>query len=174
MPGGGPAMTTIEASEDLVKVLQATCRPDLTAGPWHFNRPRDCHWWRVPGTEWPAFRHDKVICATTSQSPRSRLPTLPPALCPDHFFVGLNIEKGYGREALEVVPALKQRPDHFLSAQWPWTEFVAAKGAARFQAALNAAASDADPVHLYVKASYVHERDKGREFGEDVLIFAYG
>jgi|SRR6266404_3353003 len=26
----------------------------------------------------------------------------------------------------------------------------------------------------HVKASYVHERDKGREFDEDVLVFAYG
>ena len=26
----------------------------------------------------------------------------------------------------------------------------------------------------HVKASYVHERDKGRECDEDVLVFAYG
>ena len=26
----------------------------------------------------------------------------------------------------------------------------------------------------HVKASYVHERDEGREFDEDVLVFAYG
>ena len=125
----------------------------------------------MPGADWPAFRHGKIICSTASQSPRSRLPTLPPALCPDRFFVGLNIEKGYGKEALEVVPTLKQRPDHFLTAQWPWAQFVAAKGAALFQAALSAATTDGDPVHLYVKASYVHERDRGREFDEDVLVF---
>jgi len=128
-------MARIDTSEDLAKLIQKTCQPDLTPRPWDFNRPHACHWWLVPGTEWPAFRHGKIICSTMSQSPRSRLGSETSTLRADRFFVGINIEKGYGKEALEVVPALKKRPDHFLTAQWPWTRLVTPAGAAGFETA---------------------------------------
>ena len=165
-------MARIDTSEDLAKLIQKTCQPDLTPRPWDFNRPHACHWWLVPGTEWPAFRHGKIICSTMSQSPRSRLGSETSTLRADRFFVGINIEKGYGKEALEVVPALKKRPDHFLTAQWPWTRLVTPAGAARFETALNATTVRDEPVHLYVKASYVHERDRQQDFDEDILVYS--
>src|SRR6059036_1100925 len=91
----------LDTSRDLAYALKGDCFPQMTARPWDLNRPDSCHWWLVPGKEWPAFRHGKILCATAAQSPRSFLTrgatTRPFAIPePDKFFVAVNLEKGYG------------------------------------------------------------------------------
>jgi hypothetical protein len=147
----------------------------MTPRPWDFTQPDTTQWWLVPSTEWPEFRFGKIICGTAEHSPRKGLAAMISGktlerIRPESFFVGVHIEKGYGREAVEVISNLKGHSDKLVGPGWLWGRLISPDGAEQFAHALRAVA-ESGTVDLYIRASFVHEPDSNVEFPRDVLVF---
>lgn len=78
--------------------------------PWNRFEPENTDWWIVPSTDWPAYRYGKAIFRHNVQFS-------------GQVFCGLNVEKGFGRIALEVYPELSKRR-LVIDETWAWFKFL--------------------------------------------------
>jgi hypothetical protein len=146
----------------------------LTPRPWQHQAPDDTLWWLVPSADWPAYRHGKLVFSLAKDGPRRALLGLNDrAIETDKVFAGLNVEKGYGREAAEVDPVLRRKTDQILDRGWLWNELIEDAGARRFGAMLDTVSPGAT-LHLYVVSSYVHDREAGLARERDAIVFRCG
>jgi hypothetical protein len=161
----------IQTARDLAHAIRAEVRPDLTARPWQKQAPEETLWWLVPSTEWPAYRHGKLLFSLAKDGPRRALLGLQDQVLEvDKIFAGLNIEKGYGSVAINVDPALTRRTDQIMDSGWLWHRLMGDAGAARFAEMLSAASARCN-LHLYVVSSYAHDRQVDRG-DRDAIVFS--
>lgn len=122
----------------------------LTARPYNRFEPADSLWWLVPTTDWPSFRHGKIVFAPN-------LVQLGVVTC------GLHVEKGYGRKVKNAVKSLSET--RVLSNSWAWPGLLADLGNGRFAGgALQVAERSGEPVVLKID---VFQFDDSGEFGLD-------
>ena len=162
----------INSPEDLAHSLKKDLRLDLTARPWSIHQPADTLWWLVPSTEWPAYQHGKFVFSFAKDVPRKHL--LGPndgMLHVDTIFAGLNIEKGYGKNATVVDPALRRRPAQIMDRTWCWHSIIEGDGPAQLARALRVA-SGQSAFSIYVVASHVHDRDSPIHRDWDAVLFS--
>lgn len=171
-PCSGKQEMTVDSPRDLAYGLNNELRLGLTPRPWQIYEPADTHWWLVPSTDWPAYRHGKFIFSLAKDSPRKALVGLNDSLIEaDKIFAGLNIEKGYGHVATEVDASLKRKAAQIIDNDWLWFTLVEGNGPTRFSKLL-AAVSATETLHLYVVSSYVHDRESAVQPERDALMFS--
>lgn len=171
-PCSGKQEMTVDSPRDLAYGLNNELRLGLTPRPWQIYEPTDTHWWLVPSTDWPAYRHGKFIFSLAKDSPRKALVGLNDSLIEaDKIFAGLNIEKGYGHVATEVDASLKLKAAQIIDNDWLWFTLVEGNGPTRFSKLL-AAVSATETLHLYVVSSYVHDRESAVQPERDALMFS--
>ncbi len=174
---GGRARLNIEmiidSPRELASSLNHQLRLGLTPRPWKLHEPADTLWWLVPSTDWPAYRHGKLVFSLAKDSPRKPLLGLDDELIAvDGIFAGLNIEKGYGRVAIAVDPALRRKTAQIVDEGWAWWRVVDGKdGTTRFGKML-AALSASNRAYLYVVSSYVHDRESDVHPERDAVVFS--
>lgn len=162
----------IETAQDLARAIRGHRKPDLTPRPWQIQRPAETLWWLVPSADWPAYRHGKFVFASAKDSPRRSILGVDDGMIHvDKLFAGVNIEKGFGPVATEVDPRLRRKPDQLIDRGWVWYRLVGETGPTRFARELRDVSSRTT-VHLYVVATYVHDRDSESEPERDVIVFA--
>jgi hypothetical protein len=164
----------INSPEELAHHLKRDLRLPLTARPWNIHRPADTLWWLVPSTEWPAYQHGKLLFSMAKDVPRKHLLGVNDAvLHVDEIFAGLNIEKGYGKNAVVVDPTLRRRPAQIMDGTWCWRSVVEGQGREHFARALTAASHES-PFSIYVISTHVHDRDSPVHREWDALLFGCG
>ena len=84
----------------------------LTPRPWNIYEPNTTRWWLVPTTEWPAYRHGKVLCSGNAGG------------SPPSIQVGLYVEKGLHPSVVSAYPCRKGSR-LILREDWVWHRFVA-------------------------------------------------
>jgi hypothetical protein len=161
----------INSAHHLAHGLNERLKLGLTPRPWNLYSPADTFWWLVPSSEWPAYRYGKLAFSLSKDVPRKDLLGLnDSAIEPDAIFAGFNVEKGYGKVATVVNPALNRKPAQIIDPRWLWFEVVVDSGAARFGRTLAAVAAGAD-ICLYIVSSYAHDRETDTRAQHDALMF---
>src|SRR5262245_45918423 len=123
----------IETARDLAYAVRAQLRPELTPRPWQQQAPDDTLWWLVPSGDWPAYRHGEFVCSLSKDAPKKALIGLNgPVIETNKLFAGVNLEKGYGRVAVEVEPALRRKTDQISDPGWLWHRLVEGPGPGQF------------------------------------------
>ncbi len=164
----------IHTARELAYAVKTQVRPELIARPWQLQAPDDTLWWLVPSSEWPAYRHGKLVFSFAKDGPRKALLGLNDgAIHTDRLFAGLNVEKGYGRVAAEVDPVLRRKTDQILDDGWLWHGLIDDPGIRRFTEMLRTVSAKAT-LHLYVVSSYVHDREADVHRDRDVVVFDCG
>lgn len=74
-----------------------------TARPFNRFDPKNTTWWITPESEWPAYKYGKYMFRMDE----------------DIIYVGLNIEKGYGKELSGIVSNKV-----IMNDEWIWHEFM--------------------------------------------------
>src|SRR5262245_20904293 len=123
----------IETARDLAYAVRAQLRPELTPRPWQQQAPDDTLWWLVPSGDWPAYRHGKFVFSLSKDGPRKALIGINDgAIETSKLFAGVNVEKGFGRVAVEVDPSLRRKTDQILDSGWLWHRLTEGPGPAQF------------------------------------------
>lgn len=162
----------VDSPRDLANGINKGLRLGLTPRPWQLYEPKNTLWWLVPSTEWPAYRHGKFVFSLAKDDPRKALLGLNDSLIEvDKIFAGLNIEKGYGRVAAEVDPAIRRKSTQIIDNNWVWFALVEGNGPIRFGKLLSAL-SASEQLHLYVVSSYVHDRESDVRPERDAVMFS--
>lgn len=85
----------------------------FTARPYQFQAPEYTHWWFMPSTGWPAYRHPKLFI----QQYRPQ-----PGLQSEYMYTGFYVERGHGKAVLELDPRFD--PKMIMQPGWFWFDFV--------------------------------------------------
>jgi len=86
-----------------VKEHLNTGKKKFTARPFNRFAPENSVWWITPGSEWPAYKYGKYMFRRDK----------------DIINIGLNIEKGYGKELSGIVSNKA-----IMNDEWIWHEFM--------------------------------------------------
>lgn len=144
----------------------------LTPRPWNLHDPDQTLWWLVPTTMWPAYRHGKLAFSLAHDYPRKTLLGRNDShLELDKVFVGLNIEKGYGKAAIEVDSSIKKKPQQILDPDWLWFSLIEGKGPSFFSRLIESV-SGSQRIYLYVIVLHVHDRETTYQKQYDAIMFS--
>jgi len=144
----------------------------LTPRPWNLHDPDQTLWWLVPTTQWPAYRHGKLAISLAHDYPRKTLLGRNDSLLElDKVFVGLNVEKGYGKAAIEVDLAIKKKPQQILDPDWLWFSLIEGKGPLLFSRLIESV-SGSQRIYLYVIVLHVHDRETTYQKQYDAIVFS--
>jgi hypothetical protein len=167
---GYPKMV-VRSAQELAHGLNDRLKLGLTPRPWNIYAPADTFWWLVPSTDWPAYRYGKLAFSHAADAPRKDLlGTNDESLDVDQIFAGFNVEKGFGKVAAVVNPALNRKPEQIIDPQWLWFELTSTLGAERFSHTLATAAAHAE-IFAYVVAGHVQDRDASGSGQHDAVVF---
>ncbi len=145
---------------------------ELTPRPWNLYAPGETLWWLVPTTQWPAYRHGKLAFSLAHDYPRKALLGRTDSLLEvDKVFAGLNIEKGYGKKAIEVDPSIKRKPHQIIDPDWLWFSLIEGKGPSLFSRLIESV-SRSQRVYLYVIVLQVHDRETAYHKQHDAVVFS--
>lgn len=160
---------TITSAKDFAHKLNDKLRLNLTPRPWNLYDADDSFYWLVPSGEWPAYRYPKFVFSSIADYPRKLLTQVDELIYPNKMFVGLNIEKGFGEDALFVDSGLR-RKKQVNDDTWAWSTFVKPEATARFARTLQRL-SEVEETHVYAVSSYVHDRESNQRPPYDVIVF---
>ena len=80
----------------------------FTRRPYQYQAPEFTHWWFVPSTDWPAYRHSKLFIRQMRSDP-------------EFLYTGYRVERGLGTQ-LASVPDVRRQ--HIMQPNWYWFEFL--------------------------------------------------
>jgi hypothetical protein len=80
----------------------------FTTRPYQYQAPEFTHWWFVPSTDWPAYRHSKLFIRQVRRGP-------------EYLYTGYRVERGLGQQ-LATVPDVRR--EHVMQPNWYWFEFL--------------------------------------------------
>lgn len=133
--------TTREFIDDVYKAVPF--KKELTKRPWNRHQPEDTFWWLIPSTDWPAYKHGKVIVSKEK-------------IEGENFFVGIVIEKGPG--AIVGESPLANSKTGVLDESWCWNYFMEDIKSGTFEKALNKLSQNIKlPIYLRVGAHVINE-----------------
>jgi len=144
----------------------------MTPRPWNLYDPDQTLWWLVPTTQWPAYRHGKLAFSLAHDYPRKTLLGRNDTLLElDKVFVGLNIEKGYGKAATEVDPSIRSKPHQIIDPDWLWFSLIEGKGPHLFSRLIESVCGSQN-IYLYVIVLHVHDREMTYQKQYDAAMFS--
>jgi len=47
--------------QEMLKAIKNRGYEGFTARPWNYFKPDTTIWWLVPSTDWPSYKHGKII-----------------------------------------------------------------------------------------------------------------
>ena len=86
-----------------VKEYLNTEKKKYTARPFNRFTPENSVWWIIPGSDWPAYKYGKYMFRRDKNI----------------IYVGLNIEKGYGKKLSGMVSN-----NAIMTDEWIWHDFM--------------------------------------------------
>lgn len=160
LTGGGSFLITLRyanpriAANEILKMLNSPCK-HFTGRPWNQYEPDDSLWWLVPSTDWPAYKHGKLVFWADS----------------NNIWCGLHVEKGFG-PALRHAGFKSIRDHHYLTDEWLWHEILNDMETGVFKEAVEPLWNHVDKLMLSVDGGMARDRDfDPNAIGPDVINF---
>lgn len=127
--------------KDVLKGLNEKGYSNFTGRPWNQFKPGTTLWWLVPSTNWPAYKHGKLVWFRQG----------------DNFRTGFHLEKGISDQAAQLeknLGRLRMEPD------WIWHNFIKDLSNGTFEQKLTEISRTADkPLNIVIQATNVINGD---------------
>lgn len=109
----------------------------FTARPWNYFMPDSTLWWLVPSTDWPSYKHGKLVLFRNKENYRT----------------GFHIEKGISNIAGQMLSS-KSAQKLCIKPDWVWYDFLSDLSDGTFENRLKEISkSVSKPLRIAIQAS---------------------